>query len=129
VVRSVLESHSVSLDSPRKVRYGLTVQELTDDLKPAFDYTGEGVLVSSVEPGSEAARDGLLRGDILVQVRGIPLQGVEDFDAILDQAADALKARVYRNGEFISLVLYPNVADIPQPTPNSGNHPEETGNG
>jgi bifunctional DNase/RNase len=110
-VRSVLESHSVSLDSPRKVRYGLTVQELTENLKVGFDYTGEGVLISAVEPGSEAARDGLLRGDILVQIKGIALKGVQDVEAILDEATDALVSRIYRDGWLISLVLYPNGPD------------------
>jgi bifunctional DNase/RNase len=125
VVRSVLESHSVALDSPRKVRYGLTVQELTDDLKPGFDYTGEGVLVSAVELGSEAARDGLLQGDILVQLSAIPLKRVQDVEAILDEATDAVVSRIYRDGRLISLVLYPNGSDTQGQTRNSRNHSEE----
>ena len=125
VVRSVFESHSVSLDSPLKIQYGLTVQKLTDDLKPGFDYTGEGVLVSAVEPGSKAARDGLLRGDILVQVSGIPLKRVEDVEAILEEATDALVSRIYRDGRLVSVVLYPNGSATQLQSQSSRNQPGE----
>jgi bifunctional DNase/RNase len=111
VVRSMLESYSVSLESARKVRYGLTVQELTEALKVGFDYAGEGVLISAVEPKSDAARDGLLRGDILVQIKGIALRRVQDVEAILDKATGVLVSRIYRDGWLISLVLYPNGSD------------------
>ena len=110
VATSVFESNSVSLNPSSQGQYGLESQELTEDLKLAFGFCGEGVLVSHVEPGSKAARDGLLRGDILVQVTETLLHHVEDLENAIAGATGDLKARVYRGGKFLSVTLHPRGA-------------------
>jgi serine protease Do len=59
-----------------------------------------GILVRAVEDDSPAARAGLERGDLLVELNGKPLEGVDDLYAALDgAAADALELTVLRGTE------------------------------
>jgi serine protease Do len=56
-----------------------------------------GVLVRAVEDDSPAARAGLERGDLLIELNGKPLEAVDDLYAALDgPGADALELTVLR---------------------------------
>ena len=58
------QGHAVSPDALPKV--GLALQKLTPELAAQLGYEGQsGVLISSVESGSPAARAGLRRGDLI----------------------------------------------------------------
>lgn len=64
---------------------GVTMQTLSDDLKPFF---GEaGVLLSDVASGSPADRAGLRPGDLLVQIGDVPVATVEDARRAIAAAA------------------------------------------
>lgn len=107
VATSLFEAQSAILKVSSVGQYGLEVQELTEDLKAAMGFHGEGILIAQVEPGSKAAHDGLLRGDILVQVTGTPLSRVEDLEKTMGGSESDLNVRVYRRGSFISMTLHP----------------------
>jgi serine protease Do len=58
-----------------------------------------GVLVRAVEGDSPAARAGLERGDLIVELGGKPLERIDDLYAALDASADALDLKVLRGSE------------------------------
>jgi serine protease Do len=59
---------------------GLTVQTLTTELAEQLDVQpGEGVVVTAVVPGSAAARAGIERGVIIVQVNRKPVNTAAEF--------------------------------------------------
>jgi S1-C subfamily serine protease len=57
------------------------------------------VLVRAVEDDSPAARAGLERGDLLVELNGKPLERIDDLYAALDGNGDALSLGVLRGTE------------------------------
>ncbi|MHC4060187.1 MAG: DegQ family serine endoprotease [Planctomycetota bacterium] len=72
---------------------GLAVRNLTDDLAARYGYQDlAGVLVESVEPGSEAARKGITPGILIVEVDQQPVKNTKDFNKAIDKAAE--KGRV-----------------------------------
>jgi hypothetical protein len=50
---------------------------------PDFNYTGEGVLVSGVIPGSPAEKAGLKEGDLLVEFADVSIEDLRSFSDIL----------------------------------------------
>jgi serine protease Do len=61
--------------------YGLAVQNLTPEIAESLGIgiDVQGVLVSSVEPGSPADEAGLRRGDVIVEVNRKPVKDVEAY--------------------------------------------------
>jgi bifunctional DNase/RNase len=107
VSATLFDSQSARLHVSSVQKYGLDVQELTEDLKSALGFRGEGILISQVEPESSASRDGLLHGDILVQADGVPISRVEDLEKTMGGAKGDLKVSVHRDGSLISMTLHP----------------------
>jgi serine protease Do len=58
-----------------------------------------GVLVRAVEDDSPAARAGLERGDLLVELNGKPLERIDDLYAALDGGSDAIELGVLRGAD------------------------------
>ncbi|MEO0815193.1 MAG: PDZ domain-containing protein, partial [Myxococcota bacterium] len=57
--------------SPKKGRLGLTINDITPDLRKKFDLESRrGAVVTDVERGSAAAQAGLLPGDVIIRVNG-----------------------------------------------------------
>ncbi|TDE63927.1 MAG: PDZ domain-containing protein, partial [Candidatus Scalindua sp. AMX11] len=70
--------------SPAGEDLGLTVQDLTEALADSMGYEGEsGVLVSSVEPGSEAALADIKEGDLIKEANREKISNVKEFTAAL----------------------------------------------
>ncbi len=60
---------------------GLTVRSLDAELagRLGFEETQRGALITQVEPGSIAAREGLMPGQVIVNLNGRPVTDVESF--------------------------------------------------
>ena len=91
---------------------GLTLSEITDDLAAEYDITEQaGLVVTAVEPLSDAEAKGLMAGDVITEAGQQPVASVDDFTARIDEATEAgrrsLLLLVRRGGDprFVALVL------------------------
>jgi uncharacterized protein len=85
---------------------GLTLQNLTAPLAAHFHLaTPEGVLVSDVETGSHAERDGLRRGDVIVAANQAKIADLRAFESTLKQGGD-IALQVVRQDKRMTLLLH-----------------------
>jgi serine protease Do len=81
-------------------RLGVTVQDLNQSLAEAFALeTPDGALVSSVQPGTAAARAGLKPGDVILRVDGTPVHTAGDVSSRvgLSEPGRTMKLTVWRD--------------------------------
>jgi serine protease Do len=96
--------------------FGFTVQELTEDLLRQYRLkTREGVLVSFVELGSEAAEAELLAGDLIVRVDEHGVATLEDFRGALDElpAGRPFLVTALRGDDTRFVLIQPGKPDVP----------------
>ncbi len=68
-------------------RLGLTVRDLTAEMAQRFGYEGqEGVIITRVAPGSEAAEKGLRAGYVIREVNRQPVINVEQYRKAISEA-------------------------------------------
>jgi len=110
VSRHLFEKMSLPLGSrtDREDAYGLSLQELTPDLAKylAFE-SSTGVMVSGVRKGSQAAMDGLMTGDIIVEVAGRIVKDLPFFLQRFEKSKRPLKIKIYRHNQFLTLTVDP----------------------
>jgi hypothetical protein len=109
VGKKMFQEASVPLKEAKGVedQYGITAQELTSSLAQSFSYKStRGVLVSDVRSGSLAEKDGLQRGDILVEMEGEVIPHVNGLKVAMNKAKGPVKAKVFRKGEYVSLTIH-----------------------
>ena len=98
-----------STKAPEKVmeQLGLTIQNLTDNLAERYGYQDQqGVIITSVEPGSEAAQKGITPGMLIMEVDRKPVKNTKDFDQAIEKAAEAGKVLLLVNdGRYRTLVV------------------------
>jgi S1-C subfamily serine protease len=85
----------------RRGRLGIMAQDMTPDLAQALGLaTKAGAMVTSVQPGSSAARAGIALGDVIVEVDGAPVKGAADLrnKAGLAPGGTELAFTLIRNG-------------------------------
>jgi serine protease DegQ len=90
----------------RRGLFGITVQDLTPELARALGAEiGNGVVVSSVEPGSAGEAAGLAPGDVIVAVNGRKATGAAALRANvgLMRVGTPLELEVFRQGKRILL--------------------------
>jgi len=79
-------------------RYGLTVRNVTQELLKKYRYgeTVRGVVITRVEEGSDAARQGLTEGMIITHAHGKAVTSIEELGEAMssDQAAKGIRLRV-----------------------------------
>ena len=85
---------------------GLSLRE-TSATERQFYRLPNGLLVTEVTEGSDAAQKGLKPGDILAQLDGTAISGQDSLDAVLysHKVADTLEAVIYRSGRYYSVQL------------------------
>ena len=110
VKRTLFCEKSYPLNRSVRDIYGMTVQELTDDLKQALGYDGEGVLVAQVEPESLAEKSSIRRGDILIEGgedrkggKKLAFPSVSAFEEALSAFDGDFSLTVHRNDERLVL--------------------------
>jgi bifunctional DNase/RNase len=111
VSKKLFKEASVLLRDKGRVeeRYGLTLQDLTPSLAEAFYFEStRGVLVSDVRETSRAEKDGIQRGDIIVEVGGRAVEDVTSMRKAFTEIKDPVEARIFRKGQLISVTLHPN---------------------
>ncbi len=83
--------------APESAGIGVSVRELTPDLARQLGLRDEkGVVVSEVKPGTPAEDAGLVRGDLVLEFNGQPVENLEAF---------AKLASKVKKGEVIRLLL------------------------
>lgn len=91
------------------LQYGITVEELTREMARRYDVKpGVGVLIAKVEDGSPAERDGLEKGDIVLEANRTPVTSLNQFERILQQlvAGEDVLVLVSRNKHSRFQVLH-----------------------
>jgi serine protease Do len=87
-------------------RLGVSIQEINQSLADSFKLPQpEGALVSSVVPGSAAAKAGLQAGDVILGYQGQPIVGAGDLPALVDlgKPGDHAVLDVWRGGRKMQL--------------------------
>lgn len=106
---------------------GVSIQAVDPDMAKAFGLSqGGGALIGDVTPNGPAAKAGIQRGDIVLQLNGTPVTGADDLSLRIAQMAPGSVAhlQIYRNGrtQNINATLgeYPENAQEGQPSPSAG---------
>jgi len=90
-------------------KLGFSVRDMTDELAQRYDYKGQsGVIISNVEPGSSAARAGIVPGALIKEVNGEKINNTREFNEALTKAKKGnvlLKVRRERYTFFVLLPL------------------------
>lgn len=85
--RPSTEELTGDLSEETREELGFSVQNLTDDLAERFGYEGQsGVIVSSVEPGSQAERLNLAPGALIKEVNRQEIRNTKEFNEAIKQA-------------------------------------------
>ncbi len=81
---------------------GFTVQNLTEETAARYGYEGQsGVVVDEVEPGSEAARNGIVSGTLIKEVNLKEIKNIKDFnDAIKEAKKKGRVLLLVRRGRY-----------------------------
>ena len=89
-------------------RLGMAVQELTGELADRLGFEeDEGVVISQVQPGSPAARAGLRRGDLIIEIDRESVGSVREYEEAMEEAegrALLLVRRIVRGRQQIDIV-------------------------
>jgi len=81
---------------------GVSIQELTPELKKSFKYSGEGVLVAEALPDGPAAQAGVRPGDVVVEYDGKKITFAAEFKNMVGETAPGKKVllRVFRDRKY-----------------------------
>ncbi len=100
---------------------GITIQQVNPDMAKAFGLSqGGGALVGDVSPNGPAAKAGIERGDIVLQLNGTPVTSPDDLSLRVSEMAPGSVAhlQVYRNGHTqeidVTLDAFPENAQTAQ---------------
>jgi serine protease Do len=96
---------------------GVSIQQVNPDMAKAFGLSqGGGALISDVKPDSPAAKAGLERGDIVLEMNGQAVNGPDDLSVRVSQTAPGtvVHLKVFRDGKTLDVAVTP------------GEFPEET---
>ncbi|NIO03188.1 MAG: Do family serine endopeptidase [Proteobacteria bacterium] len=112
-----LQATVTEMEEPREVAkapsrkpFGLTVQNITPEIARSLGLEGEmGVVVTSVEPGSPAAKAGIRRGDVIQEVNRKSIKDADDFGRVVETAKDQGKILflIRREGSNLFIVVTP----------------------
>lgn len=66
-----------------------------------------GIFIQAVDEDSDAARQGVLPGDILIRLNGTPITAFEDLQDLLEDTDGPVEIVLYRDKEQITLRIQP----------------------
>ena len=104
---SSTELRSFKTPSETLEQLGLVIQNLTDDLAERYGFEGQtGVLITRVEPDSQAASKGITSGMLIVEVNREPVKNTKEFNEAIGKAAEAGTVMLLINdGRYYHLVV------------------------
>ncbi len=109
VTTGQLKSEEQLGSSPEEAagQLGFTVENLTGEIAQRYGYkTGQGVLVSDVDPGSAAALAGIEPGNLILEVNRTPVKDVEEFNRLAKSAVrEGRILLLVRDGQFARYVV------------------------
>jgi hypothetical protein len=111
MLKDVVVATAENPERPTYLEVARTTQGRSGDSRPYFgsipDFgtEQEGYPITGVSPGSPAERGGLKSGDVIVELGGQKVGGLEDFDSALRKfsAGDEVVVVVLRNGQRVEL--------------------------
>jgi serine protease Do len=101
-----VEQQIVAHGHATHAQLGVMIQEVSAPLARSFGLKQpQGALVSSVAPGSAAARAGLQPGDVILKANGQPIHDSGDLPAIVDKTSPGqrITLEVWRNRKTVEL--------------------------
>jgi bifunctional DNase/RNase len=110
VSKDLFDKMAISIKEQTKIEdeYGLTLQDMTPSLAKYLSYGSQrGVLVSNIQKGSRAEKDGIEVGDILVEIDGQPVIDTLSFKNTLAEIKASVKAKIFRKSQYISIIIHP----------------------
>ena len=109
VSRQLFDKMAVSISEQKEIEeeYGISVQELTPALTQylSFEYS-RGVLVSEVQPGSSAEKDGIKTGDIFIEIAGEAVENVISLRAAMAKSESSVAAKIFRKEQYLTIMLH-----------------------
>jgi serine protease Do len=97
-------------ESEETALQGLSVEDLTPQIARQLDLPArvQGVVVSSVQPGTAASEAGIRRGDVIMEVNRRPINSVDEFRRATRQlGGQRVLLLIYRDGGTIYTLVEP----------------------
>lgn len=96
------------IDDGRVVRaaIGITVGEMSGEASEHYNLP-KGLYITSVSPGSDAAKKGILAGDVLTAIDGVRVETTAEVRGKKDKlgVGDSVRLTLFRNGEYFEAVV------------------------
>lgn len=113
-IRTVVNSLVKNGEVRGRTSIGITVGAIPEEASEHYDIPG-GLYVTAVQKGSDAEKQGMKPGDILISVNGIEVSTTTEVAAIKDEYAvgDTLILTIFRDGKVFDLeVMLMDTNDI-----------------
>ena len=95
----------IAADNARPTGLGFR-GETVSEFWHTYHQLPRGIFIQAVDPQSDAARQGVLPGDILIQINDTPVTAIEELPELLETAHDPIKIVLHRNREEITLLIH-----------------------
>jgi bifunctional DNase/RNase len=109
VAKTLFEKMALPMEDKAEIgdEYGLSLQELTPELAEYLSFSPKrGVMVSRIRKGSQAAKDGLEPGDIIVDIGGQVIENLFSMKKVYAETNEPVDARIFRNSGFMTVTLH-----------------------
>ena len=109
VSKTLFENMSLPMEDKAEIEdeYGLALQELTPELSEYLSFSPKrGVMVSGIRKGSQAVKDGLEPGDIIVDIGGQVIENVLSIKKVFAETRAPVKAEIFRNSRSLTFTLH-----------------------
>ena len=103
----------VSDGEVRRGKFGISVQELTEDLQQVFG-VNKGVVISEVQQGSPAENSGLKRGDVLTEINDRKVTSVNDVKNTIGllRVGEQIEIRFIREKQPFAAEIYVGESEL-----------------
>jgi serine protease Do len=105
-----LAANSAEADAENisKLFLGVGLQSIKDEYREELQLPDDinGVIVTDVERGTPAARAGLRRGDVIIEIDKQQIENLDDFKSVMDDyKGDKVMVVIYRGGGYFYVMI------------------------